>query len=388
MLGKPARIVLISLACLIGAGLLFGFLLPYILYALFGWWGSDPRNPSNEDILKSQLLMADRTPRWSADSQRIVVNIGHIIYVVNTSDLSLHRILQERSGHYYSPSLSRTGRVAYIHHEFVRRVEGGRHHIETVDLASGQVQRVRWSSHNMYPPLISPDGSRIWIVHHSGTRIYDNEGKVASPLDVFAGYGAWSNDGQKIAYIRAKPPENDPLTTHLIVVDWDGSNEVVIPEANGSYRAPPAWSPDEKRLYYAYRPEGSEPTPLRVADLDSRATNTIAELGIGVDVLHISASPDGNALLLVTLTDARINQVWTIGTDGTDMTKIAGNVEPEEFTWLYEQRLYASWSPDGSRIAIYNSEESSLYTLEPDGSDVKVLVAGDPSGNGPTKRQR
>ena len=386
------KTILISLACVIGAGILFSFIAPYILVPFFGY-GSDPRNTSVEDRLQDNLMRADRTPGWTADGQSIVANIGHGIYVVNTSDLSLRRILPKRSGQYYSPSLSRTGRVAYIHHEFVRPAvfrpaEDSRYHVETVDLTSDKVQRIRWTYHEMRPPLISPDGSRIWIAA-SGTRIYDNQGRVASPFEDHAlgGIGVWSNDGQRISYVRGALLSNSGhYWSELVVADWQGNGEVIVAEAKVELEVDNAlsvgaWSPDDKRLYYAQRSSTTDgPTTLNVADLDSGATTTIAELGRGVDVQHISASPDGSALLLVTLTYSITNQVWTIDTDGTHMRKIAGDVHPKD-TWPSARRLYASWSPGGNRIAIYNSEETSLYTLEPDGSNVKVLVAGDPAGN-------
>ena len=310
------KTILISLACLIGAGVLFAFIGPYVLIPLFGY-GSDPRNTSVEDILQYNLMKADRTPGWSADGQSIVANIGHSIYVITTSDLSLRRILPERDGQYYSPSLSRNGRVAYIRHEFVRTAifrekDDSWYSVETVDLTRDEVKSIRWTYHDMRPPLISPDGARIWMVS-SGTRIYDNQGNVVGDLDVFSAYGAWSNDGEKIAYIDAKWPENGPANTPLVVVDWYGNNEVVIPGGSGrSYWTPPAWSPDDKRLYYAYRPEGSEPTAIHVADLDSGTGTTIAELGTGIDVLHIATSPDGKNLLLITSLEKAVNQIWLI----------------------------------------------------------------------------
>ncbi len=40
----------------------------------------------------------------------------------------------------------------------------------------------------------------------------------------------------------------------------------------------------------------------------------------------------------------------------------------------------AAWSPDGSRIAIYESE-TTLYTVSTDGTDLLVLLKSDTSGN-------
>ena len=83
----------------------------------------------------------------------------------------------------------------------------------------------------------------------------------------------------------------------------------------------PAWSPDSKTLAYACDGEG----------------------GVGFEICKISA--DGKTKVRIT----------NVSGDDTD----------------------PSWSPDGTRIAFRSDRnEGGIFTMKPDGSDVKLLVAG------------
>ena len=96
----------------------------------------------------------------------------------------------------------------------------------------------------------------------------------------------------------------------------------------------------------------------------------------------VQVSPDGGRLLLI----ARENRaIYTVSTDGTELTTVVSwpeqTYEPTQYgasgpLW-YERRLFASWSPDGSRIAIldeFPDRQHVLLTAKPDGTDLKVLV--------------
>ncbi|MYD92375.1 MAG: hypothetical protein F4Y02_01510 [Chloroflexi bacterium] len=124
-------------------------------------------------------------------------------------------------------------------------------------------------------------------------------------------------------------------------------------------------------------PDGSDVQVVR------RLTNR-AGLAAYVDVqnsiynaplLHVAWSPDGSHLLY-----SCEQQFCVVNQDG----EVVGRT-PEQFA-SDRGRAAAAWAPDGSRIAVRAagdptpSGEVALYTMAPDGSDVRVLVRGNGDG--------
>src|SRR6185503_13148660 len=61
----------------------------------------------------------------------------------------------------------------------------------------------------------------------------------------------------------------------------------------------------------------------------------------------------------------RQRDLFVMRVDGTDKKQITHGFN----VW------FASWSPDGKRLAV-TTEGSQLYTLKPDGSDLKLITNG------------
>ena len=93
---------------------------------------------------------------------------------------------------------------------------------------------------------------------------------------------------------------------------------------------------------------------------DGSELRTVAELPRKiVSGISLSWSPDGGAILF-TLSSG---EIFVANADGSGHEKVGkGN--------------YATWLPDGARIAVLGSAEpgTALYTMAPDGSDVRILV--------------
>jgi Tol biopolymer transport system component len=66
--------------------------------------------------------------------------------------------------------------------------------------------------------------------------------------------------------------------------------------------------------------------------------------------------------------DDRNAQIYVIDADGTDLQQITDEGE----------NRWPTWSPDGSRIAFVR--DGGLYTMAPDGSDVRELEGVRPEG--------
>ena len=63
-------------------------------------------------------------------------------------------------------------------------------------------------------------------------------------------------------------------------------------------------------------------------------------------------------------------ELYVMKTDGSEVRKVFDPIDDS----LY-RTIYASWSPDGSRIAVhYLGSGGNVFTISPDGSDARMLI--------------
>ena len=74
--------------------------------------------------------------------------------------------------------------------------------------------------------------------------------------------------------------------------------------------------------------------------------------------------PGVNGLIAFSLDKGSGGEIYTIGADGTDLTRL---------THLDGNAIAPDWSPDGSRIAFWLEDQAS-YTMAADGSDLQVVT--------------
>ena len=88
---------------------------------------------------------------------------------------------------------------------------------------------------------------------------------------------------------------------------------------------------------------------------------------------RLKLSPDGSQLLFTTHRSPKDNvrrlsgdELYVMTADGSEAKKV---FEPLRGT------IYASWSPDGSRIAVnYLENRGNVFTISPDGADARMLI--------------
>ncbi len=176
----------------------------------------------------------------------------------------------------------------------------------------------------------------------------------------------WSPDDKYLAYL-----EKDRVGVYAVgVLHTVRSDRTGTSVRIGATTALPTWFPDSTRLAYAafnsdikqstivgIKPDGSDSRIIWESPTDTPSE----------PITELSLSPDGSQFLFVS------DHTYLVGADGSDLRRLEG-IPPR-----YDGARPIAWSPDGSRIAIYNPDRG-LITVSPDGTDLRVLMEIDADG--------
>ena len=362
------------------------------------------------------------TPQWAPDGRSIVSAKGRrgdgAIYVIQADGARVRRISERNkdSEYDYSPNIHPSGSLLVFSSSRLKAgdVPGstrGLHNFEIVtsDMDGKNVRRLTISPQAELSPRWSPEGSHIAFMQygagHGGFRGFqgisimsaDGSDKrlVVPPKrwphpsdlpnheyvgDIFPKAGPiWSPTGEKIAYILEVVVSNDPRSPTapreaLYVVDSDGKNQVQLfrtaahtGKAVEMIIGPPAWSPDGDSVGLLILSESTE-VSLRTVDLDRGVLQALGTIDTEtldhlVSEGSLSWAPAGQEILLSIGHPAQGKGTVHIFDTGTlTLFPLSGG-------------NFASWSPDGDRIAVVTAagpDVDSLIVFErnTDGSEV------------------
>jgi Tol biopolymer transport system component len=169
--------------------------------------------------------------------------------------------------------------------------------------------------------------------------------------------GAWSPDGQKIAFVSDQPSPG-PIHT-IYVMNADGSGVTKIAD----FGLKPAWSPDGRKI--AFDGDGG----IFVVNGDGSGLTRLTDGGI-----QPAWSPDGRkiAFAKVDFIGAHFYySIYVVNADGSNPVRVADVASDQQ----------PDWSPDGRKLAftaVYPDDENGdidrVYTVDADGSNSHLLV--------------
>jgi hypothetical protein len=174
--------------------------------------------------------------------------------------------------------------------------------------------------------------------------------------------GALSPNGERLAFVKSdgSPPRD------LYVMNADGTGGALLiashprTTSDDEIRAI-AWSPDSGRIAYLH---GASP-PIRVVDARDGSPFPLQQTGDPVPQgRRLEWSPDGTELLY----DAE-DDFWTKPVDGRPARRVVALEGPDAF---------ATWSPDGTRIAFVRAASEAaggVYVVNRDGTDLRHVAA-------------
>ena len=314
-------------------------------------------------------------PEWTPDGSQIVFGHDSGIYTVNRDGSALNRIHGSDSEdyHFRAPRISPDGsRIAYS-----RYLENRRHWITMTSALDGSGERTLTKSvsdsqfgtrsRSQFGHAWSPDSSRVAFFNNSYLYTIGADGSDLRRLaerdfSVFHSHPVWSPDGSRIAFAG--------WDLHMVETDGSGATKLVK-EEEGTRIGFPTWSPDGSRIAFAKWsrvPDENDLYSWQIITLSGPDLDTAHQVAGGLRhhsvVYGLDWSPDGANLLI-----SGYNFVSAVSADGSDLRHLV-NLHPG-----YHGHLKASWSPDGSRIAMYSRGfEGALFTMSSDGSDKRVLA--------------
>jgi WD40-like Beta Propeller Repeat len=142
-------------------------------------------------------------------------------------------------------------------------------------------------------------------------------------------------------HFTCRPPPTGRLvfigTEGLSPVNADGSGLTVL-SSDSLFDGEPAWSPDGARIAWVHGDD------IAVIKADGSGLVNLTS-GVGRN-FSPSWSPDGSRLAFTSTRDARLPQLFTMRSDGSDVMRLTEG-----------SALYPVWSPSGDRIAFSGSSD-------------------------------
>ncbi len=204
---------------------------------------------------------------------------------------------------------------------------------------------------------LSPDGSQVAYSPFSKTavdiHIMDlNSQSVRTLTGIFGTGYHWSPDGQQIAYIAS----GGNAINGVSVVNADGSNNRQVSDL--SYATLLGWSADGARLYFAAPYIGGAAWKVYAFDLANGATQELFTIENGTrKFLNPNLSPDGQ---WIAYRGRDNSSLYLVRLDGSDMHLMLDNIGVTSNEWSSSGWL-------GASLRVANTDDRTLLLVKPAG---------------------
>ncbi|MCA1566265.1 MAG: LpqB family beta-propeller domain-containing protein [Acidobacteria bacterium] len=217
--------------------------------------------------------------------------------------------------------------------------------------------------------------SNIYVMNSDGgnVRAITNFGSETTDVRVYD--PAWSPDGAKLVYVSSMMGE----TSTLVVVNADGSGDRTLLAAS-TEAADPAWSPDGTRLAFVgregfFNPEDGVRYYLFVMNADGSGKTRVAAEPLAFssfpyppDASGPTWSPDGTRLAFVSNRDGNA-EIYTVGATGGAVQRLTNNPAADTLP---------TWLAGGDRIAFTSTRDGrrDVYVMYSDGTLIIRITGG------------
>jgi hypothetical protein len=205
---------------------------------------------------------------------------------------------------------------------------------------------------------LSPDGSQMAYPASDGIRVMDLATKVEKVLVGADGFNLhWSPDGKQIAYVGIGDNVIDSVFS--VVVEDNSVRQI----SNLSYESVVGWS-SENTLYFVAPYTGGAAWKVYSYNMASGTAQEMFTIENGTPkFLNPKLSPDGN---WIAYRGRDNSSVYLVHPDGSDMHLVADNVGAVGIEWSRSGWL-------GVSVGKANSDESTIVFIKPDGCEAYLL---------------
>lgn len=172
--------------------------------------------------------------------------------------------------------------------------------------------------------------------------------------------GAWSPNGQKIAFVSVPEGRSDP---EIYVMDADGGNVRQLTDSPG-LDVWPDWFPDGKRIAFTTTRDGFPNVYVMNAD----GTDQHALIDSVFGRLAPSVSPNGRQITYMGTPAPDVPEtIWVANADGTGEHQLSDGPRDVDPAWSNSGRqiAFASNRTGGNEIFVMNADGSDQHAVAP-----------------------
>jgi hypothetical protein len=207
---------------------------------------------------------------------------------------------------------------------------------------------------------LSPDGNKVaYSASDNGIHVVDISSMTNQLIPNTSGFDIhWSPDGTQLAYIGM----GNGAVNSAFIVKTDGT--MVRQISSLSYETIIGWSPDGTQLSFAVPFTGGAAWKVYSYDLESGSSQELFTIENGTPkFLNPKLSPDGK---WIAYRGRDNSSLYLVHTDGTDMHLVLDNVGAEGITWTSSGWL---------GVSLYNTNSSNglVILFKPDSCEAYLL---------------